>query len=50
MGLCMLGMCTEMHVEFTKGPLCLSSFKHTVNLQVPGSIKILSAIFELGYI
>ena len=39
-----------MHIEFTKCPLCLSSFKHTLNLQVAASITILSIIFELGYI
>jgi hypothetical protein len=50
MGLCMLGVRTEMHIEFMKCLLRLSSFKHTVNLQVAGSMKILPAIFELGYI
>jgi len=49
MGLCILGMCTEMHIEFTKCPLCLYSFKHTVSLQAAGSIMILSIIFKLGY-
>jgi hypothetical protein len=50
MDLCMLRMRTEMDMENMKCPICLSSFKHTVSLQVAGSIKILSAIFELGYI